>query len=335
MSGTSKRLLKSKHDGVHLQLDMLIASVRFQGEYYAGIHAEWQEKSSKQKDMLLKNRLNEYLILMDHNPGIVEKTLVVYVFQLYELFYDGFINFHNIENDIPLGDVQSIILLLASRYLDSQFENQGRADIASFLKQDVTLLHNDIGKTGPNHVVFEGEKEPESLLSYINGGQKSFDVETLRSKVRRNYAFKNWDDEKKVIPMVVSFVFMQIIGGSGDAIEKHFIERINQRLFDDYSLGYIYGFMVGFLNREEKIPQEQLPCIKEEIFSCIFERKGSSLLNRAKQLSAAADEIFELGMGHGFSETSSFLKTGKHPEGLIIYILSGKRIRTTRATNES
>jgi hypothetical protein len=156
MSEISKKLLKSNHDGVHLQLDMLIASVGFQGEYYAGMYDDWQGKSSKQKDILMKNRLNEKLILMNHDPGMVEKNLVVYVFKLYEVFYDSFINFNNIENDIPLKDVQNIILLLASRYLDNQFKSQGRADIVSFLKQDVTQLES---AKNQNHEILEVEEQ--------------------------------------------------------------------------------------------------------------------------------------------------------------------------------
>jgi hypothetical protein len=155
MSETSKNLLKSNHDGVHLQLDMLIASMKFQEEYYAGMYDDWHDKSSKQKDILIKGRLGENLILMGHSPGIVEKNLVVYVFQLYELFYDSFINFNNIGNDIPLKDVQGIIGILASRYLDNQFVNQGRADIVSFLKQDVTNL----GGTGTQNPEMSGVKE--------------------------------------------------------------------------------------------------------------------------------------------------------------------------------
>ncbi len=155
MSETSKRLLKSDHEGVHFQLDMLISSMIFQEGHYAGMYDDWHEKSSKQKDILMKNRLNEKLILMDHNPGMVEKNLAVYVFQLYELFYDGFISFNNIENDMPLTDVQNIIVILAGRFLDNQFENQGRADIVSFLKQDVTKL----GGTGTQNPEMSGVQE--------------------------------------------------------------------------------------------------------------------------------------------------------------------------------
>jgi hypothetical protein len=157
MSETSKKLLKSNHDGVHLQLDMLIASMKFQEECFIGMYDDWYEKSSKQKDILIKNRLNENLILMNHNPGMVEKNLVVYVFQFYEKFYDGFVNFNNIENNIPLRDVQNIIVILAGRFLDNQFENQGRADIVSFLKQDVTQLES--AKTQNRKILGVEEKE--------------------------------------------------------------------------------------------------------------------------------------------------------------------------------
>lgn len=90
--------------------------------------------------MLIKNRLTENLILLDQSPGIVEKSLVVYVLQLYETFYSDYKKYVSFDAEKSLVDIQYAILILASRFLDNQFENQGRADIVSFLKQDVTQL---------------------------------------------------------------------------------------------------------------------------------------------------------------------------------------------------
>lgn len=141
MSATSQEMLKSPDKPVHEQLDMLVAAMHTQSLLQSDIFYEQVEgKSPKETNAWIKkmtvNRMNE----MSYSPGFMQKRLLIYVFQLYEQFYVQYQQLLQFKEGTTLQEVQHSILLLAAAFLEEQFGSERRADICTFLKQDINRL---------------------------------------------------------------------------------------------------------------------------------------------------------------------------------------------------
>ena len=136
MSETSQQLLKTSHKGVHEQFDMLVAAMHTQTLLQSDMFfRQVQGKSSRQINAWIKKRTVMRMREMDYSPGFFQKRLLVYVFELYERFYEQYRSLLRFKEDTPLQEVQYLILILAAAFLDEQFTKEGLADICTFLKQ--------------------------------------------------------------------------------------------------------------------------------------------------------------------------------------------------------
>lgn len=141
MSEFSDNLLQTSHKGVHEQFDMLAAAMQVQviassDDFYSEIVTMTQRAREK----WFKEQLAIAMKSLGNNPGFLQKRLLVYVYQLYEHFYENYTTIFKFKDNVPLNEIQYSILLLAAAFLDNQFTSKGLADICGFLKQDAGTL---------------------------------------------------------------------------------------------------------------------------------------------------------------------------------------------------
>lgn len=138
MSDVSNKLLQSSHKGVHEQFDMLAAAMQIQSLLQSDIfYAEVEGKPEKYVNKWIRESAARRMRDMGYSPGFTQKRLLLYIFQLYERFYEQYVTLLPFKHGTPTSEVQYSILLLAAPYLDNEFSTTGLADICGFLKQDV------------------------------------------------------------------------------------------------------------------------------------------------------------------------------------------------------
>jgi hypothetical protein len=138
MSDISTRMLQAQHKGVHEQFDMLMAAMTVQVIANSSFaKAALAIKSQKETEKWLREQLDIAMTDLGHKPGFMMRPLLVYVFQLFERFYSSYTSALRFKPDTSIEEIHSSILMLAAAFLDRQFSRERRADVCTFLKQDV------------------------------------------------------------------------------------------------------------------------------------------------------------------------------------------------------
>ena len=147
MSDVSNKLLQTGHKGVHEQFDMLAAAMQVQALLQSDIfYAEVDGKPEKYVNKWIRESAARRMRDMGYSPGFVQKRLLLYVFQLYERFYEQYVTLPLFKDGMPTTEIQYSILLLAAPYLENEFSTTGLADICGFLKQDMGQLATRLTK---------------------------------------------------------------------------------------------------------------------------------------------------------------------------------------------
>ena len=145
MSEISDRMLRSTHRGVHEQFNMLVVAMYIQEEASSGAFESQLSRASRKE---IKGWVKEKAVAkfreMGYSPGFLQRRLLVYVFELYEWFYNQYTTCFVFKPEVSLSDIQYTILLLASEAMDQQFEREGLADICGFLKQDIAQIKENV-----------------------------------------------------------------------------------------------------------------------------------------------------------------------------------------------
>ncbi|HUH43259.1 MAG TPA: hypothetical protein VLZ29_09080 [Sulfurimonas sp.] len=138
MSDISKELLKSSHKGVHEQFDLLASVMQVQILLQSDVfYSEVEGASPSKIKKWIKEKATIRMRELGHSPWFLQKRLLVYVFELYEPFYEEYRTILPFKEETTLIEVQYSILILAANFLDNQFSEKRMADICSFLEQDL------------------------------------------------------------------------------------------------------------------------------------------------------------------------------------------------------
>lgn len=129
-----RSMLRTTDDRVHEQFAMLFAAATVTAELSHPMNfANANSMTSDGKDRWISLQLSESLICQGFHPSILRLKLARYVFDLYMPFFIR-------RNDSSLIDISLAgelgiqICREGAKYLDEQFEREGRADACSFLK---------------------------------------------------------------------------------------------------------------------------------------------------------------------------------------------------------
>lgn len=138
MSDISKELLQTSHKGVHEQFDLLASVMQVQTLIQSDIfYSEIEGATPKQIKKWIKEKATARMRELGHSPWFLQKRLLVYVFELYEPFFEQYRTILPFKEGTPLSEIQYSILMLAASSLDNQFAEKNMADICTFLEQDL------------------------------------------------------------------------------------------------------------------------------------------------------------------------------------------------------
>jgi hypothetical protein len=139
------KLLDTKDERVHEQFFMLITAITTHN-IIAGLSNDLLDK--KEIKNFIKSSMKKQMKIMGYHKGLfrfIKTSLYLYVFQLYEEFYQDYIVKFNVDENADFIDVQDTILQLAAYYLNEQFKIHKMADICSFLKvEDMDIFKRAI-----------------------------------------------------------------------------------------------------------------------------------------------------------------------------------------------
>lgn len=140
-------LLETNDKRVHEQFAMLITAMTTQNIMNSKLN-NFDINNQKGIKSFIKSSMKRQMKLMGYHKGLLSflnTNLYFYVFQLYEEFYENYLEQFNVDKDIPTIDVQDTILQLAAYYINEQYKTYKIADICSFLKaEDTNILKNAV-----------------------------------------------------------------------------------------------------------------------------------------------------------------------------------------------